>query len=110
MDNNSEKKAFRYGFLSGILLSLIVQIATYAVYAYTLYIDRHTPPSHGIYIHSFRYFGFPFPIFNASDYSPVGSFDPVGIIGNILVTLIFSFILGLIFKFIWSKITARKLT
>lgn len=95
-----KNKPFKYGFILGIVLSLIIQLFTYVDYLVSRERLIHLS---GINIDVIWYWGLPFPIFYGGD------FILRGLIGNILVAIIFSFIIGLIFKFVWSKISVRRL-
>lgn len=100
-----KERAFRYGFLLGFILFLIIH-----VYNFWEIMTIVEPVSSQISIGLIYYFGFPFPIFEWNHYSPIArQFYFLGLAVNMLIALIFSIVLGLIFKFIWSKISARKL-
>lgn len=95
-----KNQAFKYGMFSGVVSSLAVQLFTYID---LLIIKERLSHLSGISICIISSWGFPFPIFYGGD------FILFGFIGNVLVTMIFSLILGLIFKFAWSKIVSQKL-
>ena len=96
-----QNKAFMIGFASGIFSSIIIQLTAYAHYVISK--NNFTNPS-GMNIDMVWRWGIPFPIFYGE------SFNAGGLIGNTLVAIVFSFILGLIFKFVWSKISQNKLS
>ncbi len=91
-----QNKAFILGFLSGILIFIGTQ-----------FYDS-MPESEGITFHAIVRIGFPF------DYIETGG-NPTytktlwfGLFADILIALIFSFVVGLIFKFIGLKIVSRR--
>jgi hypothetical protein len=97
MHKISCNKVFNLGFIAGMLLLLI---ANYFTYLITASIDI----SH--YTHKF---GFPFSLYKWGGYSYEEGFLWLGLVANISIAVIFSFSIGLIFKFIWSKIASRRL-
>lgn len=100
MNRFLKNKAFKYGVILGFTLSLLIQIFTYIHYVISKNNFRNPPEMN---IDMIWRWGIPFSIVIG------GTFNLGGLIGNILVTIIFSYILGLIFKFVWSKISAREL-
>ncbi len=104
MNNLSESRAFNLGLWCGIVLFVVLNVLNYS-------------NSRDCSLNSQIYFlsgddcisGFPLFMYNRGLASPNGSYIIwVGLIGNILIALVFSFVLGLIFKFIWSKIATRR--
>ena len=95
-----QNKAYIYGVASGTTLSLVIQIVSYINYTTSIKNFKNPP---GVHMSMIWNWGFPFPTVYAED------FNLGGLIGNILVTIIFSLILGFVFKFVWSKISASKL-
>lgn len=95
----SEMKAFYLGVILVFIASLFVQIISYADYVISKSNFKSPPGLHMSIIWSW---GVPFPIVYG------GSFNLAALIVDILITLIFSLIVGLVFKFVWSKISARK--
>lgn len=95
-----KNKGFMYGFSFGISISLLIQIISFIIYFVSKTNFRNPP---GMNIHMLWWFGLPFPIYYG------GELVWRGIVANILVTIIFSLIIGSISKFIWTKIQARKL-
>ncbi|MGI8786859.1 MAG: hypothetical protein ACR2HG_03760 [Pyrinomonadaceae bacterium] len=95
-------KSFKYGFILGIFLSSIIQLLEYANYLSEreslINLSRA-----GIHIDTISHWGIPFPIFYG------GHFILAGLIANISVALIFSFLLGSTFKLVWSKISSRRM-
>jgi len=98
-------KVFRKGVFSGFAIFLAVQIISYLVYLISSIINFQS----GISIHVFWDIGFPFSMYYGMFSIFQGSFAFVAFLGNMIVGIIFSFINGLIFKFVWSNISARKL-
>ena len=87
---------FIAGFISGIFLFLCVNV----------YITI------GICYHCVKYLGFPIVFYE--DFRGIAS-EPIlhrfflsNLIADILAMFIFSFVLGLVFKFIWSKTVSRR--
>ncbi len=59
--------------------------------------------------HCVNWTGFPLPVFvELPPFSGEKDFFWFSIVIDIFVAIFFSFIVGLIFKFIWSKISARR--
>lgn len=102
-------KSFKYGVGSGIILSLLAQVVSFIGYVVSIKKFRNPP---GMSIDMIWHYGFPFPIYFGADYYPVNvnQFSLGGIIANILIALIFSFAIGLVFKFVWSKFASRRST
>jgi hypothetical protein len=88
---------FGLGFSSGIFL--------FAVFNYISYIL-----SEGQSTHTYDRFGFGFPFFvyDYKSYVAKEGINEVGLILTIMCSLFFSFLLGLIFKFVWSKTLSRR--
>lgn len=91
---------------AGFVLSLIAQAISYIYYVYSKN-NYENPPSFSIFM--FWSFGFPLPIFQGNTYRSIDQLNFVTLIINILITIFFCFVISLIYKFIWSKISARKL-
>lgn len=98
--NLSKNKAFKYGFILGIILSITAQIYDYIN---NLILKEELTHLSGVSIDVIWSWGLPLPIFYG------GNFILLGLIGDILVAIIIGYILGLFFTFVWSKIAARKL-
>lgn len=98
--NLNKNKAFKYGFILGIAFSIFAQIYDYIR---NLILEEELTHLSGISINMIWSWGLPLPIVYG------GNFILLGLIGDILVAIIIGYILGLIFKFVWSKIVARKL-
>ena len=84
---------FLIGFIGGVICFLFLNYYTNTV----LDIDTY----------HFRLFGFPFKFIEFSDVNTRIAWRVL--IADILTGIFFSLLIGLIFKFIWSKIAARKL-
>ncbi len=86
--------AFGSGFMSGI--SLFIGLNIYSLAA-----------NYGECIDCYGRFGFHFPLEDSGNL--LVNIMWFGLIADILFALIFSFVVGLIFKSIWSKIISRRL-
>ena len=53
--------------------------------------------------------GFPFYFYEKGGFFGVNQCIWAGLIADILIAIIFSFVIGLIFKFVWEKLTMKKL-
>lgn len=95
-----KNKGFMYGFSFGISISLLIQIISFIIYFVSKTNFRNPP---GMSIDMIWWFGLPFPIYYG------GKFVWGGTVANILTAIIFSLIIGLIWKFVWARISARKL-
>lgn len=95
-----KNRAFYCGFVLSIILFLFIQI-----YSYVDLVIKQEKLIHisGIDVDIIRFWDFPLPNFYGNN------FVIFGIVGNILIALVFSFIAGSIFKFVWAKSLARKL-
>ena len=90
-------KIFFAGFMFGLFLFPVIN--------YFSYLSFPKP-----YItHALHKFGFPFTVYADGGFEYTKQILWFGLIADILIALIFSFILGFVFRFIWSKITARQL-
>lgn len=99
-----QNQNFRFGIILGVSLFLAVQLFSFAIYAVSIYTFENPP---GMNIDMYWAFGLPYPIFYGQLSS--GSFSWRGILGNLLFAMVFSFTVGLIFRFIRGKLTAKKL-
>ena len=104
MNKLFQNTAFNLGFYSGLCLFAFVNYLSYVI-SYNEFINREMKFSAGGY----RY-GFPFTLYQEIIGYP-NSFDIIwsGVIANAVVALIGSFLIGLIFKIIWSRITTNRL-
>jgi xanthine/uracil permease len=101
MKNLIRNKSFIIGLIFGVILFLCLNI-------YTIY----DTPCH----HCANWIGFPLPVFvefiTSSENNPFGKqvkeFYWFSIVINIFITLVFSFITGVIFRMIWSKLSSRQ--
>lgn len=93
--------AFNIGFVLGIVMFLFLQ---YYDHLRNVWWEEklYQLSKEGLSIDIIWSWGLPFPMYYW------GQIFLIGIIGNIVVAIIFSFILGLIFKFVWSKIAAQS--
>jgi hypothetical protein len=103
MNKLFRNKAFYLGFFIGILVIIILNL-------YTIYLRT------GCH-HCAFWFGFPLPFYvsyitnceteNISFGCYTGEISWFGTVANILFTAIFCLVTGLVFKFVWSKISRR---
>ena len=100
MKNLVRNKLFLLGFCFGILL-----IAIFNFYTLIL-IPKKTI---GICFDCYDSWGFPFVMYEWGTMLHLHQFRLVGVIANIIFTVVFSFIAGLIFRFIWSKFQEKSL-
>ena len=96
-------KSFKYGFILGTGLCSIIQLLDYVNHLFRREELTRLSQS-GLHIDIISQWGIPFPIFYGRD------FVAVGLIINILIALIFSFLLGLTFNLVRSKICSRRMT
>src|SRR3712207_321621 len=97
--------AFKIGFWSGIFLFVVLNLLSYEL-------SRHKYDTLPIkFADAGGYeMGFPFTLYVWSFGYPFNFyFVWSGLIADILIALVFSFVLGLIFKFVWSKSASRRL-
>jgi len=102
-----DEKSFKQGLRLGFLISLLAQVIEY-IYFYVV-ISITYKNSTKISVHYFWQIGFPFPMFYGWYSFSSGHFSLLGFIGNIITAVIFSIIVGFIFKFICSKIASRRI-
>lgn len=106
MNNSVENKGFRRGFETGIILSLFVQLFSFLNYLFfSINFENHS----GAFIHSFWDIGFPFSMYYGMYDIFHGDLNFTGLVGDIAAAIIFSFISGLVFKFVRSEFTSRRL-
>jgi hypothetical protein len=92
-------KIFKYkAFVVGFLISFV---------SFFLMTDLIDKKGRSICFDCGEKFGFPFYALEMGGQAFDKHYLWLGLIGNILVALIFSFAVGLIFKFTWSKISSR---
>lgn len=100
-----QDKVFIFGFAINILLFIILNILSFVI-SYNEFINRKIKFSHSGYD-----WGFPAEMyrnFTGYPYNEVG-FTLDGVFINALFVVVSGFILGHLSKFVWSKISARKL-
>ena len=98
-----QDKALVCGFLVGFSMCVIINLYTIIIFG-NLGTVKDNGFGFGIYT-----MGFPFYWYEYITNLGTGWILYLGIVADILFALIFSFAIGLIFKFVWSKISARKL-
>lgn len=92
--------AFKIGLAVGIILFLLLQLYDYIL---NLRLEEEISHLSSLDIDVIRSWGLPFPMYYGE------RIFLTGLIGNIVVAIAFSFIPGLVFNFLWSKMAARKL-
>lgn len=105
MSKLPENKGFKYGFKIGIILFLLAQLISFLNYIFSVF-RINTPP--GVSVHGFWDIGFPFSMYYGMYDVFHGDLNFTGLIGNILIAIIFSVAVGLIFKFVQSKNSPRR--
>jgi hypothetical protein len=94
------KRPFKSGFSVGIILILTLHLLNYLLILKIKYSG----------VPGICYFGFPFKIYLFNGYSSNwGEFYWMGLIANIISTVVFSFAMGIIFTFGKSKLRTRGL-
>lgn len=102
--NTFYNKAFKIGFWTNILLFGVLNYLNYLM-AFNEYLNRKIRFSVDGYV-----CGFPFRIYeHIIAYPNRIGFVFEGIVLNIFIAVVCGFIMGSIFKFIWSKFTSKKL-
>lgn len=99
-----QSRAFIIGFISGVLFLIVINCLNYL-------------SNRGSIIGEPFSFGYPFDLYKGQAYKlrwengfvNFGEILYLGLIADILFTIILSVLIGLIFKFIWSKFAERKL-
>lgn len=89
-----QRNAFNLGFWVGILV--FIGLNFYSLNA-----------NYGGCIDCYGKFGIPFPLMDSG--LLLQRILWIGLIADILIALIFSFAVGLIFKFVWEKLMMKKL-
>lgn len=97
MNKLLKNNSFKLGFIIGILFFIAANF-------YTI-----LPKSKVICFDCYNTFGFPFNMHEEGTILHLNQFIWSGVVANFAVGLVFSFVLGIIFKLIWSKFTAQKL-
>jgi len=98
-----QNTAFNLGFWGGITLFALLNMSSYSK-SYEDYVNLQSNISAGGYNGGFPFMMYKTEIGYLNNSYVVWS----GLVGNILITLVFSFVLGLIFKFVWLKIVSRR--
>lgn len=99
-----KNRAFKVGFSIGVILFLIIHFVDFLAV-----MNIEEPVTSQISIGLVYYFGFPFPIFEWNHYSPIArQFRFFGLVANIFVAAVFSFVLSFISKFVWSQISSHR--
>lgn len=89
-------KVFLLGFFSKIFLFLSLKYLNFTREKFTCDDCRYQ-------------YGFPFYLYEEGGFVTVERFIWSGLFFDIVIALICSFLIGLIFKFVWAKISANKL-
>lgn len=100
-----KNKAFAVGFCVNIFIFVILNYLSFAMARYE-YTNREIKLDHDGYS-----WGFPFELYRnyVSDIRDNTGFTMKGIILDSVLILICGFILGLVFRFAWSKFQAKPL-
>lgn len=98
MNNLIKGKLFNIGFSFGIILIILGNF-------YTLLTDN----SRAICFDCYKTWGFPFVMHESGTMLHLSNFIWSGVVANVFIAIFFSFIVGLIFKFIWSKLPEKQL-
>ena len=91
MKNLIFNKAFQLGFWIGFVSIVIFNLSTF-----TLPVEAHVH-------HYINTVGFPFAFYEWGGNPYVERISQKGLIADILVLLIYSFLVGLLFRFMWSQ-------
>ena len=96
---------FNIGFYGGLTLFWLINYLTYI----RSYNDAINPPNSEIRFSVIVYkIGFPFTFYTDVTANPNYTyFDWAGLIANIIIAVVFSFITGFVCKTVWSKISSR---
>lgn len=108
MINFLKNKTFKSGFALGIIFFLLAQVISFLFYVVSTTWLMLKTPAH-ISVHRFWDIGFPFSMYYGMYDFAHGDFDFKGLLGNLLFALIFSLTVGLVFKFVLGKLTAKEL-
>lgn len=89
-------KAFDFGFVAGIILFVFANMFT-------------IPDSgNGICFDCYEAVGFPFTFHEKGTILHLNQFVWAGVIADISIAIIFSVVLGLMFNYVWSKISMNR--
>jgi hypothetical protein len=102
----SKNKSVKRILLAGFVLFVIVQVISYIDYVHSIKNYKNPP---GLSISMFWTFGFPIPIFYGSYFRSLDQFVPAAAIVNLVVAILFCFIVSLVFRFVRSKISSRHI-
>src|SRR5688572_11398378 len=91
-----KNKIFLFGFIIGIITFICLNY-----YSIMLAFED-------MCLHCIRNFGFPFYFYESGTIAHYEEITYSVLIINILIAITCSFLIGLIFKFVWSKISARN--
>jgi ABC-type antimicrobial peptide transport system permease subunit len=97
MNKLFSKKTFKIGFFVGILVFIAINFFDFN----TRYSEWCSNCDSG--------FGFPFRLHEPGGLVSGWGVLFYGLVADILIATIFSFIIGLIFKFVWEKVAAKRL-
>ncbi len=98
MNKLIQNKMFKLGFFIGILFFICANI-------YTALPDRKG----GICFDCYETYGFPFALHESGTILHLDEFIWAGAVADISMAIVFSLILGLIFKYVWSKVSLRRM-
>lgn len=94
--------AFKVGFSFGILLMVLANF-------YTSFPDGGINRGGAICFDCYETWGFPFAMHESGTILHLNQFIWAGVVANISVAIVFSFISGLILRFVWSKFKSKSL-
>jgi hypothetical protein len=90
--------AFKVGFVAAILIFIFLNYLSFVSNECSEWIDDCGWS-----------FGFPFNLYMEGGFISFKEILWLGLIADIFIAITFSFALGLVFRFVWSKIAPRKL-
>lgn len=90
-------RAFIIGFAFGIFLVFLANF-------YTL-----LPQRGSICFDCYETWGFPFAMFESGTMLHLNQFIWAGVVANFFLTIVFSFLIGFVFRFVWSKFQTKPL-
>jgi len=94
---------FKLGFFIGIL-SVILSVICANIY--TALPDKKG----GMCFDCYETYGFPFALYESGTILHLDEFIWAGVVADISIAIVFSLMLGLIFKYVWSKISSRPVS
>lgn len=99
MNKIFQHKSFKIGFIIGILLFISANI-------YTTIPDRGK--GEGFSFDGYETFGFPFALHESGTMAHLNQFIWAGVVADITIAIVFSFVVAILFDFIWTKFLSRR--